>query len=75
MFLVLMADLVLVEHASPKDSYAFIKHFQEKGISLTVLENAFAENNKIRSKYKEKTTREIEQNVTFENLYKSSPKK
>ena len=74
MFLVLMADLVLWSML-PKDSYAFIKHFQEKGISLTVLENAFAENNKIRSKYKEKTTREIEQNVTFENLYKSSPKK
>ncbi len=50
----------------PKDTYALIKYFKKMGISFSLLEHAYEENKKIRSKYRKRTDREVEQKITFE---------
>tara|TARA_B100001057_G_scaffold428326_1_gene453732 strand:- start:319 stop:1164 length:846 start_codon:yes stop_codon:yes gene_type:complete len=49
----------------PKDSNAFLNYATDLNIELNVLQNAILTNNKIRGKYSEPTSREIEQNINF----------
>ena len=48
----------------PKDSYAFLKYFQEKGLDFSVLKAAINVNNTIRGKYND-DPREKEQKISF----------
>ena len=51
----------------PKDCNAFIKSAKEQGIELTSLKTTVKTNNKIRSEYTKLDSREIEQNVRFDD--------
>ena len=51
----------------PKDSNAIVKYAENMGVDLKVLKTTIKANNKIRSSYNEKTSREDEQNINYEN--------
>jgi UDPglucose 6-dehydrogenase len=51
----------------PKDSLALIRYAKEKDIDLNVLKAVVKKNNKIRSQYKDLDSREIEQNISYDD--------
>tara|TARA_B100000963_G_scaffold361991_1_gene401726 strand:- start:55 stop:918 length:864 start_codon:yes stop_codon:yes gene_type:complete len=51
----------------PKDSVAFTKFAKDLNVEMSVLESAIEKNNRIRSKYENLDSREIEQNISFED--------
>ena len=51
----------------PKDSMALVKYAEENNTELNLLKTAIKTNNKIRSKYNELDSRELEQNVSFDD--------
>ena len=51
----------------PKDCTAFVNFAKEQGVELTSLKTTVKTNNKIRSEYTKLDSREIEQNVRFDD--------
>ena len=51
----------------PKDSKAIVKYAEDMKVDLKVLKEVIKVNNKIRSSYNEKTQREVEQNINYED--------
>ena len=51
----------------PKDSLALVKYAEGKNLELQLLKQTIKVNNKIRSKYDELDSREVDQNVTFDD--------
>ena len=49
----------------PKDTLAFLKYFKKNNLDFEILESAIRKNNLLRSKYKVKDNREIEQNISY----------
>ena len=51
----------------PKDCMALAKYADSQGIDLNTLTTIIKENNKIRSKYNALDSRELEQNISFDD--------
>ena len=51
----------------PKDSAALVKFAKDLGVEMSVLKSAIKKNNQIRSTYDNLDSREIEQNISFED--------